>query len=77
MNEMLKVSGLNVSYGQARVLHHVSMHVAERELVAIVGANGAGKTTLLSAIAGLVPVNNGEVLFGGQDVTGMPAHRRP
>jgi branched-chain amino acid transport system ATP-binding protein len=47
-----------------------------RETVALVGANGAGKTTLLNAISGLQRASAGAVVFDGEDITAMPAHRR-
>jgi branched-chain amino acid transport system ATP-binding protein len=74
MTTLLRVEGVDAGYGDVPVLHDVSIEVAERELVAVVGANGAGKTTLLSCIAGLLPKRAGRVSFRGQDITGVPAH---
>lgn len=59
---MLKICGLNVMRGRnIHVLHDVSMHVAEGEIVALLGANGAGKTTTLHAISGLLPARSGSI----------------
>ena len=52
---LLEVAGLRAGYGHVEVLHGIDLHVAARQVVAIVGPNGAGKTTLMSAIMGLIP----------------------
>ncbi len=77
MMSLLTVEGLCAGYGELPVLHEVSLHVAEGEIVAIVGANGAGKSTLLSAIAGLLRPTAGRISFRGADITGRAAHRGP
>jgi branched-chain amino acid transport system ATP-binding protein len=76
MRSILEVRNISAGYGEIDALTDVSMEVREREIVSIVGANGAGKTTLLSTLAGLIRPNRGQVLFRGDDVTGMPAHAR-
>jgi len=72
---MLRVSNLNVSYGDAQALDHVSLDVREGEIVAIVGANGAGKTSLIRTIAGMQRPAEGRITFRGTDITGWPSHR--
>lgn len=66
---LLNVSGLESGYGKIRVLHGIDMTIAAGEVVALLGPNGAGKTTLLRAMSGLLPVNAGQVRFGGRDMT--------
>jgi branched-chain amino acid transport system ATP-binding protein len=66
---MLRVKNLQVHYGMVHALRSVSVHVREREIVALIGANGAGKTTLLSAVSRLVRTTSGEVSLDGADVT--------
>jgi ABC-type branched-subunit amino acid transport system ATPase component len=73
---MLELEGVAAGYGLTRILHDVSLRVAEGEAVAILGRNGVGKTTLLKAIAGLIPVSKGRILVNGTDVTNVPAHQR-
>ncbi len=73
---MLSVEGLHSSYGKIAALKGVSITVAERELVAIVGANGAGKTTLLRALSGVQKVTQGSVVFDGVDITTAPSQLR-
>lgn len=79
MTALLHVRDLRVRYGHAPALRGVHLTVAQRELVAVAGANGAGKSTLVNAVAGWsrgTPVVTGQVLFGGQDLAAIPAHRR-
>lgn len=72
---LLEVKDLNVSYGAIRALHGVSFHVDEGEVVTLIGANGAGKSTTLRTISGLLPVQSGEVLYDGENITGGQANR--
>ena len=72
---MLDVHNLHVRYGNVRALHGIDLQVARGEIVAILGANGAGKTTTLNAISGLVRPSSGEIVFNGQPIHRLPAHR--
>ena len=67
---------LTVAFGQAVAVRGVSLTAREGETVAIFGANGSGKTTFLKAVAGLVPVARGKVVYRGEDITALPAHER-
>ena len=73
---MLEVQDLYVSYGMMEVLHGVDIKVQDGELISVIGPNGAGKTTLIKAIMGLVKPKSGKILYNGQDITHLPAHRR-
>ncbi|MCY4666120.1 MAG: ABC transporter ATP-binding protein [Acidimicrobiaceae bacterium] len=73
---MLTVSGVTVSFGMNRALDGVDLEVATGEVVAILGPSGCGKSTLLRAVAGLQPLDSGEVRWDGQDLAGLPVHRR-
>jgi branched-chain amino acid transport system ATP-binding protein len=66
---LLSVDRLESGYGKIRVLHGINFAMAAGEVVALLGPNGAGKTTMLCALSGLLPVNAGEVRFGGRDMT--------
>jgi len=72
----LAVGSLTAGYGRVAVLHDIDLHVADGEMVTVVGANGAGKSTLLKVIAGLVPARRGTVSFEGRDITRLKAERR-
>jgi branched-chain amino acid transport system ATP-binding protein len=72
---MLKIDGLNASYGSIRVLKNVSIQVPAGKVVSIIGANGAGKSTLLKSISGLMKNSTGRILYKDRNITGMPANR--
>jgi urea transport system ATP-binding protein len=73
---MLKVSDLQVYYGQSRILNDVDIEVPLGKVVCLMGRNGVGKTTLLKSIMGLVRARAGSIAFNGRDMTRMPPHRR-
>jgi branched-chain amino acid transport system ATP-binding protein len=66
---VLKVKNLQVYYGMIHALRSVSLHLKEKEIVALIGANGAGKTTLLAAVSGVVRAASGEVVLDGKGIT--------
>ncbi|WP_445396526.1 ABC transporter ATP-binding protein [Streptomyces sp. LE64] len=72
----LRLDGAGVRFGARTALDAVSLDVAEREIVCVLGPSGSGKSTLLRAVAGLQELHAGRVLFGGRDRTGTPAHQR-
>lgn len=71
----LEVKDLSVYYGVIAALKGISFEVEEGEVIALIGANGAGKTTTLHTITGLLPAKTGSIIFGGKDITKMPAHK--
>ena len=70
---MLAAGDIHVSYGKIAAVKGVSIEIGHGEIVALIGPNGAGKSTLLKAIAGLLPVGRGRIVFGGDDITGRAA----
>ncbi|MGQ9556769.1 MAG: ABC transporter ATP-binding protein [Desulfurispora sp.] len=72
---MLEVNNLEVYYGAIRALHGVSFQVEKGEIVTLIGANGAGKSTTMRTISGLIRPKAGEVVFLGQRIDHVPAHR--
>jgi len=74
---MLEIDGLLAAYGDHRVLHGVSVTVAQGEFIAVVGPNGAGKSTLFKCISGTARVTGGSIRFAGQDLVGVAPSRRP
>ena len=70
----LEVKDLRSGYGSEEVLHGVSLHVDEGEIVSILGANGAGKTTLLLTISGLMSPMGGSIVFCGEALHTLPSH---
>jgi len=73
---ILKTEDLTRYFGGLAALSNVSIEIRENEIVGIIGPNGAGKTTLTNVIAGIYIPTNGRIMFNGQDITGLPAHRR-
>lgn len=72
---MLEVKDLEVYYGMIQAIKGISFEVNQGEVIALIGANGAGKTTTLHTITGLLSPKKGSVLFEGQDITKVPAHK--
>ncbi|MAS12164.1 MAG: ABC transporter ATP-binding protein [Nitratireductor sp.] len=73
---LLETHGLGRSFGGLRAVDGVDFSLPEGETHAIIGPNGAGKTTFVSLICGRVAPTEGRVVFDGQDISLMPAHRR-
>lgn len=73
---VLSVSGLAAGYGPGRVLDGVEFALAPGQTLAVLGRNGAGKTTLLKSLLGLTQVQEGHLLFMGQDITRWAPERR-
>jgi branched-chain amino acid transport system ATP-binding protein len=71
---LLSVRDLHVSYGSIKAVHGVSFEVDEGEIVTLIGANGAGKSTILNTIAGLHPLDQGEIIYRGSSLTRKAAH---
>jgi branched-chain amino acid transport system ATP-binding protein len=72
---MLKVSGIDVFYGDLQVLWDVSFEVRDKEILVLVGANGAGKSTTLKAISGLLKPRKGSIEFDGVRLDQLPPDR--
>ncbi len=68
---MLKLKNLQAGYGQMKVLHGVDLTISDGEIVALLGSNGAGKSTLNNNLSGVYKPTGGQILFEGQDITGM------
>jgi branched-chain amino acid transport system ATP-binding protein len=73
---MLHLESVNVFYDAIHALRNVSLTVNAGEVVTLIGANGAGKSTTLRAITGLLTPKSGRIVFEGEDLTGVPVHRR-
>lgn len=73
---LLELRGLVKRYGGLMATDHLDLDVQENQTHAIIGPNGAGKTTLIHQISGGLAPNEGSIVFGGQNVTLLPMHRR-
>ena len=65
---ILELRGVSKSFGAVQALYQVDFHVAPGEVMALVGDNGAGKSTLIKCIAGIHPIDDGEIVFEGKPV---------
>lgn len=70
-NNILEIKDLVVSYGGIEAVKGITMDVPKGEIVTLIGANGAGKSTMLKTIAGIVKPQRAEILFNGQNITGL------
>ncbi|MBY0338566.1 MAG: sn-glycerol-3-phosphate ABC transporter ATP-binding protein UgpC [Acetobacteraceae bacterium] len=72
----LHLHDVKKAFASTHVLHGINLDVADGEMIVIVGASGCGKSTLLRIVAGLETATSGQVIIGGQEVTGLePADR--
>lgn len=73
---LLQLSGVQIAYGGIQAVKGIDLELYRGELVSLIGANGAGKTTTLNAIAGSLKLAHGEIQYGGEKVSHLPAHKR-
>jgi len=73
---LLDVRDLKVAYGGIHAIKGIDLHVAEGELVALIGSNGAGKTTTLKTLSGLLHPSNGQIHYDGKNLKNIAAHKR-
>ena len=72
----LRISNLNVYYGESHILRNVDMSIPAGQMVCLIGRNGVGKTTLLKTIMGLLKPRTGEILFADKPITKLTPDRR-
>ncbi|HSV86271.1 MAG TPA: ABC transporter ATP-binding protein [Levilinea sp.] len=73
---MLQVNSISVSYGKRRILSEVSLSLTAGQMLALIGPNGAGKSTFIRALAGIVPLDAGQTLVNGQDISHLDTFER-
>lgn len=73
---VLVVRGLRVDHDGTTAVAGIDLDLRAGEVLAVLGPSGCGKSTLLRAIAGLDPIHSGTVRYAGQDLAGVPVHRR-
>ncbi|MEY3380521.1 MAG: hypothetical protein RL468_1119 [Pseudomonadota bacterium] len=76
MAELLRVEHLSAGYGEAVVLHDVSLHLAQGQTLALLGRNGTGKTTFMNTLAGATRQHGGSIWLAGVDLHRLPSHLR-
>ena len=73
---MLQLRNIHKSYDGKVILDGISLDIGDSEIVSILGPSGSGKTTLLNAILGLTEIDEGQIIFDGKDLTGVPMKDR-
>ena len=75
MNDLLKISDIEVCYGDAQALFGAALRVAEGEFVTLLGRNGMGKTTTVRTATGIMAARSGQIEFAGQDISRWPSYK--
>ncbi len=75
INNVYKTFNAN-TVNEKRALNGVNLKLNDGDFCTIIGGNGAGKSTVLNSIAGVWPVDSGEILIDGKDISGLPEHKR-
>ena len=71
MSNILEIHDLHVNFGGIRASDGISLNVEEGKIISLIGANGAGKSVILRSISGIVKPQSGEILFQGENITGL------
>jgi branched-chain amino acid transport system ATP-binding protein len=75
MARTLELSGVSKSFGGLRVIANLDFDVEENEIVSVIGPNGAGKTTLFNLVTGVYRPDDGDILFEGRPIVGLPPYQ--
>lgn len=71
---MLEVQALSISFGGLKAVEGVSLHLKRNSIASLIGPNGAGKSTLFALVSGFLKPMSGQVMFLGENITGLPPH---
>ena len=76
MHKLIELKGISKSYDGEKVLDGINLYIRDKEFITLLGPSGCGKTTTLRIIGGFETADEGELYFDGQEITGVPAHKR-
>ena len=76
MSDLLSIDQLCAGYGQAVVIPKMTLALGEGQVLALLGRNGTGKTTVINLLTGVLAPDSGRILLEGQDIAGLPVHKR-
>jgi ABC-type branched-subunit amino acid transport system ATPase component len=75
MARMLELKGVSKAFGGLQVISELDLHVDQNEVVSVIGPNGAGKTTLFNLVTGVYDPDEGDILFEGDSIVGLPPNK--
>ena len=70
------MKNISVTFGNNQVLKNLNLYIRDKEFITFLGPSGCGKTTTLRIIAGFIEPDEGEVIFEGKKINGVPPHKR-
>jgi len=73
---LLEIKKLSKAFGRVITASNIDLTIDQGVLTSIIGPNGAGKSTLINMLSGSLPVDSGQILFQGTDITHLPIHHR-
>ena len=73
---LIELKGISKSFGDTQVLKNIDLYIRRREFVTLLGPSGCGKTTMLRIIGGFETADEGELIFDGKDMSGIPPYKR-
>ena len=75
MAPLLELKNVSKAFGGLQVISNLDLHVNEHEIVSVIGPNGAGKTTLFNLVTGVYTPEEGDILFEGESIVGLPPNK--
>lgn len=75
-NAIINLKNISVAFEGDRVLKNLNLYIKDKEFITLLGPSGCGKTTTLRIIAGFVEPDEGEIIFDGKKINGVPPHKR-
>ena len=76
MQHALEIKNLNKHFGGLKAVNSCSFQVEPNTIVGLIGPNGAGKTTLFNLVTGVIPSSSGEIIYEGEEITGLKTYER-
>ena len=72
----LRLENISVSFGKHKILHEINLQVETGCFFSLLGPSGGGKSTLMKAIAGLLPLDQGNLVWQGRSIMSLPPEKR-